>query len=144
MPELLTADAPELRPATDPEIAWAAVDPITDPELADARRRMRELIDTRPQPLDRSERPGHFTGSALVVHADLEHILFNLGMLWVFGAVVKDVVGNWWTVGIFVFTAITAAGSHNVQVACAELAHFAIGEHDSIISRRSCRCFNGT
>ena len=33
MPELLTADAPELRPATDPEIAWAAVDPITDPEL---------------------------------------------------------------------------------------------------------------
>lgn len=86
MPELLTADAAELRPATDPEIAWAAVDPITDPALAEARRRMRELIDTRPQPLDRTERPGHFTGSALVVHADLERtlVLFHTKLqIWV-------------------------------------------------------------
>lgn len=86
MPELLTADAVELRSATDPEIAWAAVGPVTDPELADTRRRMRELIDTRPRPLDRTERPGHFTGSALVVHADLEHtlVLFHTKLqIWV-------------------------------------------------------------
>ena len=86
MPELLTADAPELQPAADPEIAWAAVDPVADPELADARRRMRELIDTRPHPLERTERPGHFTGSALVVHADLERtlVLFHTKLqIWV-------------------------------------------------------------
>ena len=86
MPELLTAGAPELRPATDPEAAWAAIGPVRDPVLADTRSRMRQLIDTRPAPLDRTERPGHFTGSALVVHADLEHtlVLFHTKLqIWV-------------------------------------------------------------
>lgn len=86
MPELLTADAAELRPATDPEVAWAAVDPVRTPELAETRERMRVLIDDRPQPLDRTERPGHFTGSALVVHADLERtlVLFHTKLqIWV-------------------------------------------------------------
>lgn len=86
MPELLSADAPELQAATDPELAWAAVEPVAATELADARRRMRELIDTRPAPLDRGERPGHFTGSALVVHADLERtlVLFHTKLqIWV-------------------------------------------------------------
>ncbi len=36
---------------------------------------MHELLTTRPLPLDRTERPGHFTGSALVVDADAEHML---------------------------------------------------------------------
>ena len=86
MPELLAASDPGLRGASDPEVAWAAIDPVTDPALAEARRRMRELIDTRPEPLVRTERPGHFTGSALVVHADLEHtlVLFHTKLqIWV-------------------------------------------------------------
>ncbi|MDG1876804.1 MAG: NUDIX hydrolase [Acidimicrobiales bacterium] len=86
MPELLTAEAPQLRPARDPELAWASVDPVAAPDLAMTRRRMRELIDTRPRPLDRVERPGHFTGSALVVHADLERtlVLFHAKLqIWV-------------------------------------------------------------
>ena len=47
---------------------------------------MRELLDTRPDPLERHERPGHFTGSALVVHADLERtlVLFHTKLqIWV-------------------------------------------------------------
>ena len=47
---------------------------------------MRELLDTRPEPLRRTERPGHFTGSALVVHADLERtlVLFHTKLqIWV-------------------------------------------------------------
>ena len=86
MPELLTADASELRPSADPEIAWASVEPVVAAELSVERRRMRELIDSRPRPLDRSERPGHFTGSALVVHADLERtlVLFHTKLqIWV-------------------------------------------------------------
>ena len=86
VPELLTADASELRPSADPEIAWASVEPVVAAELSVERRRMRELIDSRPRPLDRSERPGHFTGSALVVHADLERtlVLFHTKLqIWV-------------------------------------------------------------
>lgn len=48
------------------------------------------------------------------LHADLEHILFNVAMLWVFAAVVKDVLGHWWTLGIFFFTAATASICHVV------------------------------
>jgi 8-oxo-dGTP pyrophosphatase MutT (NUDIX family) len=86
VPELLTSGDPELRPVADPEFAWKCVGPVAAPELAVERRRMRELIDTRPQPLERSERPGHFTGSALVVHADLERtlVLFHAKLqIWV-------------------------------------------------------------
>ena len=86
MPELLAPGAPALRRVTDPEFAWESVGSVGALELANERRRMRELIDSRPQPLDRSERPGHFTGSALVVHADLERtlVLFHAKLkIWV-------------------------------------------------------------
>lgn len=86
VPELLAPGAPELRRVTDPEFAWESVGSVVAVELADERRRMRELIDSRPRPLDRSERPGHFTGSALVVHADLERtlVLFHAKLkIWV-------------------------------------------------------------
>ncbi|NDH23025.1 MAG: hypothetical protein EBY49_03525 [Actinobacteria bacterium] len=75
MPRWLNADAPELAEHDDLDLVWAAIEPIDDPALAGERRRMRELLDTRPDPLKRHERPGHFTGSALVVHADLERTL---------------------------------------------------------------------
>ncbi len=71
----LTADSPLLAGSVDIARAWAAIEPLTDPALANERRRMRELLDTRPRPLQRDERPGHFTGSALVVHADLQRTL---------------------------------------------------------------------
>ncbi len=71
----LSADAPELVEHDDLDLVWAAIDAISDSAFARERRLMRELLDTRPDPLERHERPGHFTGSALVVHADLERIL---------------------------------------------------------------------
>jgi len=86
MPRWLNADAPELAEHDDLDLVWAAIEPIDDPALAGERRRMRELLDTRPDPLKRHERPGHFTGSALVVHADLERtlVLFHTKLqIWV-------------------------------------------------------------
>ncbi len=83
---LLAGDDPRLAPSTDTADVWRAIEPVLEPALADERRRMRELLDTRPRPLDRSERPGHFTGSALVVHADLERtlVLFHTKLqIWV-------------------------------------------------------------
>ena len=75
MSRWLSADAPELIEHDDLDLVWAAIEPIGDPVLTGERRRMRELLDTRPDPLERHERPGHFTGSALVVHAlSLIHI----------------------------------------------------------------------
>ena len=84
MTDWLTADAPALASSTDLGRVWAAIEPLSS--LDDQRTRMRELLDTRPRPLDRSERPGHFTGSALVVHADLERtlVLFHTKLqIWV-------------------------------------------------------------
>lgn len=86
MPQLLRAGDAGLAPSTDLSAVRAAIAPVTAPELVDDRRRMHELLDTRPRPLDRVERPGHFTGSALVVHADLERtlVLFHAKLqIWV-------------------------------------------------------------
>ncbi len=66
---LLTADDPRLAPSTRLGDAWAAVAGVTDPALAPTRERIRRLLVERPRPLDRRERPGHLTGSALVVDA---------------------------------------------------------------------------
>ena len=80
----MTADDPALAESDDLARVWAAIEPVGS--LPDERRRMRELLDTRPDPLVRTERPGHFTGSALVVHADLERtlVLFHTKLqIWV-------------------------------------------------------------
>ncbi len=74
-PELLTADSPRLAASRRVGDAWAVIAPVDNPELRGERERMRALIAARPFPLDRTERPGHLTGSSLVVHADLERTL---------------------------------------------------------------------
>lgn len=77
-PELLLADDPRLAPSTRLGDAWAAIAPIDAAALRDARARMRELLATRPAPLDRTERPGHLTGSALVVDPESRRTLLLL------------------------------------------------------------------
>lgn len=54
---------------------WETIAPLDSPEMRDTRDSMRALLDERPQPLDRRERPGHFTASALVVNDALDQIL---------------------------------------------------------------------
>ena len=54
---------------------WETIAPLDSPEIRDTRDSMRALLDQRPQPLDRRERPGHFTASALVVNDALDQIL---------------------------------------------------------------------
>ncbi|MYA75116.1 MAG: NUDIX hydrolase [Acidimicrobiaceae bacterium] len=54
---------------------WETIAPLDSPEIRDTRDSMRALLDERPQPLDRRERPGHFTASALVVNDALDQIL---------------------------------------------------------------------
>lgn len=75
---LLTADDPCLAGSTRVGDAWAAIAPVDDPDLRPTRERMRELIAGRPAPLDRTERPGHLTGSALVVDSAGEQTLLLL------------------------------------------------------------------
>ncbi len=77
-PGLLSADDPLLAPSTRLGDAWAAIAPTDVPELRGARAQMRELLATRPLPLDRVERPGHLTGSALVVDPDSRRTLLLL------------------------------------------------------------------
>ena len=53
----------------------ATIGPLTDPEQSEALQAMRLLLAQRPSPLDRRERPGHFTASALVVNAKRDRVL---------------------------------------------------------------------
>jgi 8-oxo-dGTP pyrophosphatase MutT (NUDIX family) len=85
-PELLTAESERLVASDRVGDAWSVIAPVDNPKLRDERERMRSLIAERPLPLDRTERPGHLTGSALVVHADLERtlVLFHTKLqIWV-------------------------------------------------------------
>ena len=52
-----------------------AIAPLGTPEMRDKRDSMRALLAQRPAPLDRRERPGHFTASALMVNHELDRIL---------------------------------------------------------------------
>lgn len=75
-PRLLPAGDARLASSTRVGDAWAAIAGVSDNVLRDERERMRSLLAERPRPLDRTERPGHLTGSALVVDATLERTLF--------------------------------------------------------------------
>ncbi len=66
---------PRLRPSTSPDDAWELISRVGAPELRTTRVRMRELLDTVTDPADRESRPGHLTGSALVVDADFRSTL---------------------------------------------------------------------
>lgn len=52
--------------------------------------------------------------TATLVHADLEHILLNCVMLWVFGSLVSQHLGPWWSLAVFV---VTGMAGNLLQVA---------------------------
>ncbi|MEM7143425.1 MAG: hypothetical protein AAF548_20590, partial [Actinomycetota bacterium] len=74
-PRLVSAGSAELAASARLGDAWRAIAGIDDPALRDERSRMRDLLATRPEPLIRTERPGHLTGSAFVVDAAAQHTL---------------------------------------------------------------------
>lgn len=53
----------------------ATIEPLCGPDQSEALQAMRLLLAQRPAPLDRRERPGHFTASALVVNASRDRVL---------------------------------------------------------------------
>ena len=75
VPSLIASGDPRLHRSERIGDSWAAIAPVDDPELRDTRAGMRGLLADRPHPLVRSERPGHLTGSALVVDATAERTL---------------------------------------------------------------------
>jgi len=86
VPRLLTSTDPLLARSSRIGDAWAAIVEVDRIDLRSARAQMRALLVDRPAPLDRAERPGHLTGSALVVHCDLERtlVLFHTKLqIWV-------------------------------------------------------------
>lgn len=48
------------------------------------------------------------------LHADPEHIVFNMLFLWIFAALIAELIGHRWMLGTFVFTAITGSIFHVV------------------------------
>lgn len=76
--ELLAADDPRLAASRRPGDAWAAIAPVRHLDLSETRSRMRDLLVSSSDPFVRTERPGHFTGSGLVVAADCERTLLLL------------------------------------------------------------------
>ncbi len=77
-PVLLSAGDDRLAPSARLGDAWAAIAPLDEPDQRAARAEMRRLLCERPDPLDRGERPGHLTGSALVVDASRSRLLVLL------------------------------------------------------------------
>lgn len=73
--QLLPAGHPALAPTDDLAVARAAVASVDAPALVRQRARILDLVDTRPDALSRTCRPGHLTGSALVVDADARRVL---------------------------------------------------------------------
>jgi len=79
VPELLTADDPRLRPSVDLRVARdqlraAAV----DGDVARTRDRVLDLVGRHPEAARRTCRPGHLTGSAVVVDAEASATLLML------------------------------------------------------------------
>ena len=46
------------------------------------------------------------------LHADAEHIIFNMLFLWIFAALAAELLGHRWMFGIFVVTAVAGAVVH--------------------------------
>jgi membrane associated rhomboid family serine protease len=54
--------------------------------------------------------------TALLLHGDAEHLVFNMVFLWTFGFLTSQYLGQWWALGIFFLCGI---GGNIVQVAIA-------------------------
>lgn len=46
------------------------------------------------------------------LHGDAEHVLYNMLFMWIFAALAAELLGHWWMLAIFVFTAITGGICH--------------------------------
>ena len=71
----ITSGDERLRFSARPDDVSATIEPLIGPDQSEARQAMRLLLAQRPAPLDRRERPGHFTASALVVNAGRDQVL---------------------------------------------------------------------
>lgn len=74
----LTADHPSLRSSSRLGDVWAAIADLDDPVHRDFRGRVRALLASTPEPLLRTNRPGHLTGSAFVVDSTGQRTLMLL------------------------------------------------------------------
>jgi len=75
---LLSGSDPDLEPSTRIEHAQISIREVDDVYDEGTRDRILDLIATRPRPLERTERPGHLTGSALVVDHRARRMLLML------------------------------------------------------------------
>ena len=69
------SDDPALVGSSEPRAAWHHVAPIHVEELEAVKRKFFELTALEPGALDRSTRPGHLTGSAVVFNHDATETL---------------------------------------------------------------------
>jgi membrane associated rhomboid family serine protease len=78
-------------------------------EIAQSWRDLREGVATQQD-------YKHFLTllSCAFLHADAEHVLFNMLFLWIFAALAAELLGHRWMFGIFIFTAITGSLFHVV------------------------------
>ena len=74
----LGADSPFLDRNEDPSAAWLQVTRVRRAELVEERTRTLDLLRQHRDALVRTCRPGHLTGSALVIEPDSEQMLLLL------------------------------------------------------------------
>lgn len=75
---LLRIDDPRLDRSDRIGDSWAIIADVADLDLQATRSRTRNLIESVEQPLHRDSRPGHLTGSALVVDSTCRRTLLLL------------------------------------------------------------------
>ena len=75
---LLSTSSPQLASSSRIEHARDSIQQVDDVHDETTRERILDLIATRPRPLERTERPGHLTGSALVVDHQARRMLVML------------------------------------------------------------------
>lgn len=71
----ITSGDERLRDSTRLDDVSATIERLSSPDQSEALQAMRLLLEQRPAPLDRRERPGHFTASALVVNTNRDQML---------------------------------------------------------------------
>lgn len=53
--------------------------------------------------------------SCAFLHGSMEHVLNNMLFMWIFGALVAELLGHRWMIGIFIATAIGASLTHTLM-----------------------------